>query len=109
MGRGLSDLQRWILAEAQKRDRLYYFHICEGYYGWKRRLDFYGRTPDDSPGPHKFSPAQIGEREYARVMSTISRSCDRLAKRDLVMCLVGKTSRWSAVEVTEKGAEYEQG
>lgn len=103
MGRGLSDLQRWILAEARKRDRLYYADICEKYYGWPRKTDSQGNPL--SIGSQHFSRSEIGEREYNRVMATISRSCLRLEKRGLVRCLVAKSSRWSGVEavIQEEG------
>jgi hypothetical protein len=35
MGRGLSDLQRFILAQAGQRSRVYYPDVLAGSYGWK--------------------------------------------------------------------------
>lgn len=78
MGRGLSDLQRWILHQVDTRGTLYYAEICAGYYGW---------TPV-RPLAHcsglYFSPATIGPQEYRRVLVTVSRACQRLARRGLV-------------------------
>ena len=71
MGRGLSDLQRWILAEAQKRDRLYHFQICEGYYRWKPKPRSQFFNPSSPLHHHVFSPADIGKREYARVLASV--------------------------------------
>ncbi len=106
MGRGLSDLQRWILAEARKRDRLYYADICEKYYGWPRKTDVAGNPL--SRGSQHFSRSEIGNREYNRVMATISRSCLRLEKRGLVHCLAGEFHRWSGVEaITQEGGDDE--
>lgn len=35
MGRGLSNLQRFIMAKAAEHKRLYYAEILAGYYGWE--------------------------------------------------------------------------
>ena len=93
MGRGLSDLQRWIVDEARKRKRLYYADICVGYYGWIARPKYGG-----GPNSQKFSPDEIGRAEYARVMATISRSCARLEARGLVHRIQGAYSPWQAVK-----------
>lgn len=37
MGRGLSDLQRYVLARAGEQERVYYADILEGYFGWRPR------------------------------------------------------------------------
>lgn len=91
MGRGLSDLQRWILKAAEERDRLYYSDICEGYFGWTK-ID--GRS---GPGAQKFDRAAIGAAEYNRVMATVSRSCRRLEARGLVHRIEGVYTRWTAI------------
>jgi hypothetical protein len=95
MGRGLSDLQQWILREARQRGRLYHADIYEGYYGWKPRRGA------SLPGEQRFSKWEIGEAEYNKTMATVSRSCTRLEARGLVTCLVAARSRWSAVEPCE--------
>ncbi len=105
MGRGLSDLQRWILAEARKQDRLYYADICEKYYGWRRKYHTWGDP--FSVGCNKFYRSEIGHREYNRVMATISRSCRRLEKRGLVRCISGMYSRWAAVVAVRQSGRKE--
>ena len=94
MGRGISELQRWILEEARARGRLYYSDICEGYYGWKQHSSY---GSHGGPGCNKFSREEIGKAEYNRVMATISRACLRLERRGLVRCIRGLV-RWAAVE-----------
>jgi len=46
MACGLSELQKWILAQAGRRGRIYYTDICEGYFGWQpvRPIERYGET-----------------------------------------------------------------
>ena len=142
MGRGLSQLQRFILSEAAKRKRIYYCEICVEYFGWKLTKKRWGwkqegferwgptrtnskrvglgkleeeSTPPDevgmlkNPGAQFFSRREIGEREYSRVMATLSRSCLRLQQRGLVRCLRGKFSHWAGVEITGEGRQYLSG
>src|SRR5262245_55582663 len=80
MGRGLSELQRYILAEAGKRPLVYYTDVLLGYFGWKpdRAVIRYGqhrsypaadKHPEGAlvqPGGHVFSRGQIGEAEYRK-------------------------------------------
>ena len=108
MGRGLSPLQQWILEEVRsKREqasgagRLYYSEICSGYFGWTSAPGVWR----NGVGSQQFSKASIGEAEYSRVQTTISRSCRRLRERGLVTCLQGLHSHWSGVEITETGLE----
>jgi hypothetical protein len=70
MGRGLSDLQRWMLQELGKEGYLPYCMIHERYFGWRRSRHYRGSIAPD---------------EYNRVNATISRSARRLAKRGLVI------------------------
>jgi hypothetical protein len=102
MGRGLSDLQRWILQQASERTRLYVPEICQGFFGWqpKTPLHRYGESDHPTRQPSKewgerdgdmipfggqyFSRKEIGAREYRRVMVTISRALSRLQGRGLV-------------------------
>jgi hypothetical protein len=120
MGRGLSDLQRWILVEAAKRKRLYYADVLEGYFRWRPRNPptRYGQhwcwpaKSDEEegqlvhPGDQHFSPRDIGAGEYRRVRATLSRSCSRLGDRGLVTCLTGARSHWAGVEITEQGRAW---
>lgn len=111
MGRGLSALQRFILSKAVHQQRVYYCEICADYFRWEPSRKFQRKecTPPEeigvleNPGDHFFSRQEIGDREYSRVMATLSRSCLRLHERGLVKCLTGSTSHWSGVEITEEG------
>jgi hypothetical protein len=102
MGRGLSELQRFILREAGKRGRAYYADVLTGFFGWKPTPSRLPRTP----GQQRFSRSRIGERRYAKTMATLSRACWRLGQRGLVTCLQGARSHWSGVELTDKGREW---
>jgi hypothetical protein len=88
MGRGLSDLQRWILRECVAGDHvgMYYWHICLHYFKWPAHTQ---HQPNDFPqhfsvGNPIFRSQDIGVKEYRRVMATISRSCARLQARGLI-------------------------
>jgi hypothetical protein len=125
MGRGLSDLQRFILTEAAKRSRLYYADVLRHFYGFPLKREFYDdgrpREPRDlayepstwedggtlmRPGRHYFSPKEIGEATYRNAMAALSRSCKRLADRGLVEWIAAGYSRWSGVIITDKGREW---
>jgi hypothetical protein len=74
MGRGLSDLQRWMLQELEKEGYLPYFMIHERFFGWR---------PYHSASYRKYRRT-VTPAEYNRVNATISRSARRLANRGLV-------------------------
>jgi hypothetical protein len=82
MGRGLSDLQRWILRESAAGDNvgIWYWRICLDYFKWPANRQ---HQPKDFPATFSagypiFCIQDIGAKEYRRVMATISRSCARL-------------------------------
>jgi hypothetical protein len=125
MGRGLSPLQRHILAEAGRRRRVFYAEVLEGYFGWEpvRPLKRYKAGDKEgypkqrpipreqvgmlrSPGDHYFSRRAIGAARYNSAMASLSRACARLGDRGLVTCLYGTVCRWSGVEITDKGSEW---
>jgi hypothetical protein len=117
MGRGLSELQRYILAEAGTKRRLYYTEVLVGYFKWVARHPVVFHVADlpgteckkgemCSPGDQYFSRRQIGEPVYRKTMTTLSRACGRLEARGLVRCLVGSRSHWSGVETTEAGRDW---
>jgi hypothetical protein len=127
MGRGLSELQRYILTEAGKRQRVYYADILEGFFGWApvkpiarwKAGDVRGGVPGypeeqipenevgsiKHPGHQYFSRRKIGEKNYRKVLATLSRTCLRLGQRGLVTCLRGTMGHWSGIEITDKGRE----
>lgn len=107
MGRGLSELQKYILTAAalQKDDessggcagRLYNADILKEFYGWK--------GDNGLPGDHKFNPKEIGQKKYDSAHVAVRKACARLEKRGLVVCILGAHSHWSGVEITDKGRE----
>jgi hypothetical protein len=100
MGRGLSDLQRYILARAATVPRLHYVDILAEYFGWERG----GWDTNGHSGQH-FSRRRIGEKRYGKTMATLSRSVFRLQDRGLVVWMTG-WAKWSAAEITDKGREW---
>jgi hypothetical protein len=127
MGRGLSDLQEFIISQTNNLGRCYYVDVLEKYYHWHpvRPIERYGNTyteiisgqPEQRstppeligqvryPGQQYFSPKQIGMREYRRVMSTLCRSFARLRKRGLVRSYIGRDDHCAGVELTDKGLD----
>ncbi|QDU60443.1 hypothetical protein Pan216_12820 [Planctomycetes bacterium Pan216] len=107
MGRGLSELQRFILERSAKAPRLYYSEILVEYFGWKPGWPLkYEDGVLASPGSHRFSRTKIGEKEYSRVMATLSRSCTRLDNRGLVTVIVAEYSHWTGVVITDQGRAF---
>src|SRR5262245_31279974 len=104
MGRGLSDLQRFILTRAAQQERLYYAEILAEYFGWELRKSMYLKDGKYWSGQF-FGRRKIGEAVYHRVMATLSRTCRRLEARGLVQCVSGAYCRWSAVDITDKGRD----
>jgi hypothetical protein len=128
MGRGLSDLQRFIVAEAGRRGRLYYADVLHHFFGlppgrgplrYHKPSDGVGQSGQPafdpsswaeggqlaSPGSQNFVPAQIGRQRYHSACASVSRACSRLRARGLVTCLQGAMSNWAGVELTDKGRE----
>jgi hypothetical protein len=117
MGGGLSKLQRYILSEAEKRHRVYYAEILNGYFGWTPHHEFQywgmGAYENDhrgepgtlvNPGGHHFRRREIGATRYNRTMATLSRACHRLVRRGLVTLHHGPA--WSGVEITDEGKRW---
>src|SRR5262245_37978144 len=125
MGRGLSDLQRYILHEAGKRRRVYYVEIMAGFFGFPtiQPLRRWGdewfkerfKGEDEKhperrgelvlPGSHYFSPAGIGIRRYRPAKVSLTRHCLRLQQRGLVQCLQGQ-AHWSGVGIGDQGRQW---
>jgi hypothetical protein len=107
MGRGLSELQGWILRVAavgplQRKE------ICLHYFGWEPTIALANpnRIPTWWHGSKIFDPDRIGRAEYNRVMATISRACRRLEARGLITQAAGAFSNWHRVEITDAGRAY---
>jgi hypothetical protein len=115
MGRGLSDLPRWILMRAAKQPRLVYAEILADYFGLPRQ----GRLPAQrvkegelagclmyaSGEQRDFDRQAIGETKCRSTVSALSRACRRLQDRGLVKHVRG-IARWSGVEIGPKGREW---
>ena len=116
MGRGLSELQKYILITAvtkepsdeyHARGRLYNADIFSGFYEWQS--GYYDCNGTFVPRPiqvasKNFHPGKlIDQKKYNTVQSVVRKACDRLAKRGLVVGLVGRA--WAGIEITDKGRE----
>lgn len=122
MGRGLSELQKWILRKAGTLKRVHYADVLEGYFGFKPEQEIarhgVGRYANDpraakcgygtifSPGQQHFAPEKIGRQRYRSAMASLSRACSRLHARGLVDCISGQFTHWSGVEITDAGRQW---
>jgi hypothetical protein len=107
MGRGLSDLQRYILRETARQGIIFRVHILAGYFRWPS--DY--RIPQGDPGAcgdktRYFSKHEIGQRRYEAGMASVSRAVSRLIQRGLL-----EEKRWAyhpgiGHELTVKGWEW---
>jgi hypothetical protein len=111
MGRGLSDLQRWILRQVYERGTISNTEICQDYFGWPEREPIYRVREGPWGDPilqcirgAGFSPERIGRRHYHVVTVTISRAIHRLARRGLVWWDHKTTG--SPMRLTEQGQEW---
>lgn len=128
MGRGLSDLQKWMLRAALENRRagqgagkpspilkaygkdggsgsgadLYYAEVKRDYFSFLPMGDADVRK---NIGHHKFDPdfeAQHGD-NYNSASASISRAVNRLWKRGLVIVVNGVYSHWTGIDLTEAG------
>jgi hypothetical protein len=118
MGRSLSKLQRFILAEAARRPRLHYTDVLHHFFGFQSRRQLVYTTENgtrsswdeggqlDGPAGQKFSPKEIGERRYHYALASLSRACTRLQARGMVICIHGVLAHWAAVKITDAGREW---
>ncbi len=119
MGRGLSNLQVYILRAAQAKNRLYSVEILAGFFGWRTESPLRWYQPGDTcgglplaaeqvgnlrnPNSQYFTLKELGEKKYRLVRSSLSRSIARLEARGLVTIIRGMYSPWAAAEITEAG------
>lgn len=108
MGRGLSDLQRFIMRRAGEQPQLAYAEVLVEYFGWPPATGTLRRGQDGlvRGGTHRFDPDAIGRRRYHSTCVTLSQACRRLAARGLVTFRQGAQRRWSAVELTAAGRAW---
>jgi hypothetical protein len=106
VGRSLSELQRYILAEAGKREQVQACEILAGYFGWKSRHESPSEGRLRLNYQENFSRQEIGEEVYRRTMATLRRSIRRLQDRELVERWVGAFGRWFALKITPQGREW---
>jgi hypothetical protein len=115
MGRGRSDLQRFLLRRASEQQCLYYAEVLADYFGWEPRGP---RPQHDSadprvppadlqgPGTRYFDPDRIGRPRYHRTIAALSRACRRLEARGFVWSVGGRYGHWHGVEITEAGRAW---
>jgi hypothetical protein len=110
MGRGLSELQRYILREAGKRERVYHVEVMTGFFHFptvkKLQRNEDGTLRADSGNARNFSPEAIGVGKYRTAKVSLTRACQRLERRGLVQCVRGALGQWAAVKLTEEGRKY---
>jgi hypothetical protein len=108
MGRGLSELQRYILRGAEAKPRLYHAEVLAGYFGWVAvhplRYDCHGKLTN--PDRQHFSRKEIGAVKYRTTRTSLTRACQALERRGLVRCVLSKSSNWSGVELTARGRAW---
>jgi hypothetical protein len=83
MGRGLSDLQRFILKRAAESGGARRGDVLCDYFGWRTQ----GERPTGRYawiGEQNFSPSQIGTKKYRSDSASLSRAQRRLRERGLV-------------------------
>lgn len=97
MGRGLSDLQKWIAHEADVKGTLYYPDILVRYFGWEALYEPMLDARGHPVAGKLFSPDDIGLKVYRSTMATLSRSCRRLHERQLIRHYHRGPWRWSFV------------
>jgi hypothetical protein len=110
MGRGLSELQRFILRRASELRRLHYAEVLVEYFGWQPVGPWAAlrRHAGDlaHPGAHRFDAAMIGHTRYHNTRSVLAQACRRLEARGLVTRWYGTTSHWQAVVITDAGRAW---
>lgn len=107
MGRGLSDLQKTILALALEHRQAgivepdcYKHEVLERHYGWKTiKLPGARRS---GAGWH-FSKKDIGAKEYDSVMVALKKAAKRLQKRGLIEIGGGLFTKQTWYDLTHRG------
>jgi hypothetical protein len=109
MGRGLSDLQRWILEKAASQKKLHPAEVLAGYFGWEpdHKWPWRGQIePAERPRGQNFSRRRIGSAKYRSTMASLSRSIRRLEERGFVTRREYAFGKAWCLYITEKGKEY---
>lgn len=124
MGRGLSDLQRFVLTRALENAQaegravderrgadLYTREALHGFYGWPLVPHAAGRLRDNPTigvslvglGMLVFKIAPADRARFRANTVAVSKACARLEERGLVARLFGLHARWAGVSLTEAG------
>jgi hypothetical protein len=98
MGRGLSDLQRYILRRTGEQEHLSYTEILTDCCGWEPQWSL--------PGAQQCDPVAIGRKRYHNTYITVSRACRRLWARGLFAWVSGTRGHWTGVAITEAGRAW---
>lgn len=98
---GTNYVQRFLDSEDAKRWN-YYFRseILKSYYGWKERKVQCGVSRSAY-----FSKREIGEKEYNKVMVTVTRTINNLHEKGLVEVWKGLYVQQTRLTLTEAGIE----
>jgi hypothetical protein len=102
VGRGLSDLQRYILERAAAQEQLYFPEVLHGFFGWKPAHPLRHAGGEYWEGQH-FSLVEIGIPVYRRAIAALSRAVRRLEALGLVRRLAGPDA--IAVVITAAGRQ----
>lgn len=97
MGRGLSNLQRFIMEKVAQEGDIAPPDILQGFFGWKT-----ARSPRQ-PGGNRFSPREMGMDRYHKTMVTLSRSIRRLEFRGLLQRAEPLWGNRFRLRLTDKG------
>ncbi len=95
MGRGISDLQRWILLLCLENGFLSIQEILSAWRDWE-------------PAQWGSKEAAIGESEYNAAHSSLSRTISRLWQRGLVVIWKNLTNSATGVTLTDAGKALAQ-
>jgi hypothetical protein len=95
MGRGISDLQRWILLLCLENGFVSTKEILSAWRDWE-------------PAQWGTKKIAIGKSEYNAAHASLSRSLDRLWRRDLVIIWKSITNSATGISLTPQGQTLAQ-
>ena len=95
MGRGISDLQKYILSLLIENNFLSFQELLCLMWGWE-------------PAEWGSKKATVGEREYNAAYASLSRSLDRLWRRGLVIIWKSITHSTTGISLTTHGQTLAQ-
>jgi hypothetical protein len=103
MGRGLSGLQRYILRETARRERLHPADILAGFFGWPTLGPL--RPEGERCRGLNFDREEVGPERYNASMASLSRAIRRLEDRGLIERSEYVFGRAFCLRITDKGKQ----